>query len=57
LKRRHETAFASLLISNFRDGEGEVLRANNEGYDHKEQVDSLRRIFEIVFDLIEWEQN
>ncbi len=56
LRRRHETAFASLLISNFRDGEGELLEANTAGYDHKEQVDSLRRLFEKVFDLIEWEQ-
>jgi hypothetical protein len=56
LRRRHETAFASLLISNFRDGEGELLQANAAGYDHKEQVDSLRRLFEKVFDLVEWEQ-
>jgi hypothetical protein len=57
LKRRHETAFASLLISNFRDGEGDLLQANTAGYDHKEQVDSLRRLFEKVFDIIEWEQS
>ncbi len=56
LSRRHETAMTSLVISNFRDGEGEILQANNAGYDHREQVDSLRRLFEIMFDLMKWEQ-
>jgi hypothetical protein len=55
--RRHETALASLVINNFRDGVGELIQPNTAGYDHREQVDSLRRLFEVVFGLMEWEQS
>jgi Rad17 P-loop domain len=55
-KRRHETSFVSLVINNFKDGEGELLKANTAGYDHEAQINSLRHLFEKVFDLIAWEQ-
>ncbi len=56
-KRRHKSTFASLVINNFKNGEGELLQPNTAGYDHKEQVDSLRVLFETVYDLMEWEQS
>ena len=52
---RHELVSACLVISNFLTGEGEVLRKNAEGYDHRRQVESLRRLFEVVMALMDWE--
>jgi hypothetical protein len=52
---RHELAFASLVISNFETGMKEPLWANSEGYDQRLQVQSLRRLFEIVASLKQWE--
>jgi hypothetical protein len=52
---RHELVFASLVISNFLTGAGERLRPNAEGYDQKLQVESLRRLFETVDALRQWE--
>lgn len=53
---RHELVSASLVISNFTTGEGEVLRKNVEGYDHRRQVESVRRLFEVVTALLQWEK-
>jgi hypothetical protein len=52
---RHESCFASLVISNFATGRDERLKANAEGYDHQLQVSSLRRLFETVDTLKNWE--
>lgn len=53
---RHETVAASLLISNFCTGEGEVLVKNSAGYDHKRSVESIRRLLEVLKALREWEE-
>jgi hypothetical protein len=53
---RHELAFVSLVISNYVSGKNELLKPNVEGYDHLLQVESLRRVFEIVAALKEWEE-
>ena len=52
---RHELAFASLVISNFTTGAGEKLTPNAAGYDQKLQVESLRRLFETIDGLRQWE--
>jgi hypothetical protein len=52
---RHETVLASLVISNFSTGAGEHLKPNAAGYDQKLQVGSLRRLFETVDALRQWE--
>ncbi len=52
---RHEFAFASLVISNFVTGHDERLKLNTAGYDHPRQVNSLRRLFETLGALQEWE--
>lgn len=52
---RHEFAFASLVIRNFVTDSGEKLKSNAEGYDHRSQVESLRRLIETVDALKNWE--
>jgi hypothetical protein len=52
---RHETAFSALVISNFLTGTGDQLKPNAAGYDQKMQVESLRRLFETVDALRQWE--
>jgi hypothetical protein len=52
---RHELALTSLVISNFTTGAGEQLKPNAGGYDQKLQVESLRRMFEIIEKLRQWE--
>ena len=52
---RHDYVFGSLVISNFLDQEGQVLKANKEGYDQKLQVESQRRLFETLDALRLWE--
>jgi hypothetical protein len=54
---RHETVFASLVISNFTTGNKEVLATTAAGYDQNLQVASLRRLCETLYALKEWEQN
>ncbi len=54
-KFRHELVPASLVISNFVTGEAEPLLKNAEGYDHRRQVESVRRLFEAVKALMDWE--
>ena len=51
----HEIAFASLVIQNFSDSTGIKLKANCLGYDHPLQLDSLRKVFETVDSLKNWE--
>jgi hypothetical protein len=52
---RHELAFASLLISNLRDGKGDVLWPNAEGYDQQQRAESTLRLLEALAALQEWE--
>jgi hypothetical protein len=54
---RHELVRASLIINNFQSGEGELLARNTAGYDHRLQVESLRRLFEAINALREWEES
>lgn len=53
---RHEVAFVSLTISNFVAADGERLRPNAEGYDQRLQVESVRRLFHAVGQLLVWEK-
>lgn len=52
---RHEFAFVSLVINNFDTRANERLRKNAAGYDHRLQVESVRRLFEFVAALKDWE--
>lgn len=52
---RHEIIPVSLVISNLVTGQGEVLAKNVEGYDHQQQVKSIRRLFELLDALRKWE--
>ena len=52
---RHEYVFASLVIRNFLDQNGQVLKANTAGYDQQLQVESLRHLFETLDALRQWE--
>jgi hypothetical protein len=52
---RHEIATVSLVINTFATAGGEVLKPNLEGYDHRRQVESVRRLFELLGALLEWE--
>lgn len=56
LNFRHEYAFSSLVISNFTTGMKETLKPNSEGYDQSLQVASLRRLFETIAALKDWEE-
>jgi len=51
---RHEHHGCSLLIGNLVTASGETLVKNAEGYDHRAQVESVRRVFEIVEGLHAW---
>jgi hypothetical protein len=55
LRFRHEFSFASLVISNFMAGRDVTLSRNAAGYDQNLQVASLRRLFETVAALKQWE--
>ncbi len=52
---RYELLPLSLVISNFMSRDGEMLRTNTAGYDHRRQVESVRRLFEVLQALMEWE--
>ena len=52
---RHELALASLVISNFRTGKGEVLKPNAAGYDQDYHVRSLRNLIGTLEALRRWE--
>lgn len=53
---RHEFVFASLVISNFWTGAGERLKKNTAGYDHQAHAESLRRLYETIEALRNWEE-
>jgi hypothetical protein len=52
---RHELIATSLVISNFETGIGENMRKNAAGYDHKQSIESIRRLQEALDALREWE--
>jgi hypothetical protein len=52
---RHECLPMSLVINNLSTAENELLSRNAEGYDHKRQVSSVRKLFEMLNALREWE--
>jgi len=52
---RHEHVFGSLVIANFVTGFRERLAPNAAGYDHELFVGSLRRMFETLEALRNWE--
>ncbi len=52
---RYEFVFACLVISNFTTSLGENLQKNSQGYDHAMHAQSLRRLFEVVDALKNWE--
>ena len=56
LSFRHEFVFSSLVISNFMTGLNQTLKPNAEGYDQNLQVASLRRLFETIAALKDWEK-
>jgi hypothetical protein len=53
---RHEFVPASLVINNLLSVAGELLCKNTEGYDHRKQVESVRRLFEVMDALRQWEE-
>lgn len=52
---RHETAFVSLLIANMVSPKGETLKKNAAGYDQRAQIESVRRLYEAIGQLLLWE--
>ncbi len=54
---RHEHLPLSLVIANMVTKSGEILFKNAEGYDQRRQVEGVRRLFEVVHALREWEGN
>ncbi len=52
---RHELAMASLVIRNFTAETNEVLQPNVAGYDQWQQTASVRRLFQTLDSLREWE--
>ncbi|MGF1580357.1 MAG: hypothetical protein ACFCD0_13425 [Gemmataceae bacterium] len=52
---RHEFVYGSFVIGNFITGVRELLQPNTASYDHHEYVQSLRRLFEAIDALREWE--
>jgi energy-coupling factor transporter ATP-binding protein EcfA2 len=52
---RHELLRTSLVISNFETIKCERLKKNSEGYDHRQSVESVRRLLEAINSLREWE--
>lgn len=52
---RAESLMASLVIGNWTTAENELLVKNAAGYDHRLCIASIRRIFECLHGLIEWE--
>jgi glycine/D-amino acid oxidase-like deaminating enzyme len=53
---RHEAVFASLVISNFVTGNGELLAETVAGYDQNLQAESLLRFIAVLDGLRHWEE-
>jgi len=51
---RHEPHLLSLVIGNFVTSKDETLAKNAQGYDHRAQIESVRRLFEILDGLRKW---
>ncbi len=54
---RYELLTLALVISNLKTKQGETLWKNSEGYDQRQQVEGVRRLFEVLKSLLEWEGN
>ena len=52
---RHDLALASLVIANFATVTGDPIRKSVAGYDHQIQVESVRKLIEMVLALKDWE--
>jgi len=53
----YERLSVCLVISNwYLKRADQRLKSNESGYDHRRQVETLRRLFEVMLTLIEWEQ-
>ena len=53
---RVEFVFGSLVVCNFETQQGERLASNEAGYDQRDQVQSIRHLFEVVAALKAWEE-
>ncbi len=53
---RYERLPVCLVISNWNTKLEQRLKPNEAGYDHRRQVESLRRMYEVLLALIQWEQ-
>ena len=51
---RHESHLLALLIGNLITHKEETLAKNVQGYDHRMQVESVRRLFEIIDGVRQW---
>jgi hypothetical protein len=51
---RHEPHLLSLVIGNFVTARDETLTKNVQGYDHRIQIESVRRLFEIIDGVRKW---
>jgi len=54
-KFRHELALASLVIANLVTPGGDELKKNAAGYDQRLHVESVKRLIELLYGLVEWE--
>jgi energy-coupling factor transporter ATP-binding protein EcfA2 len=54
---RTETVFVSLLISNLTTSRNEILKKNTAGYDQKLQIESVRRLYNVIAELMIWESS
>jgi hypothetical protein len=51
---RHETHLCSLIIGNLVTAKDELMARNVQGYDHRAQIESVRRVFEMIDALRKW---
>lgn len=52
---RHELVLGSLVIANFVTAAGDLLARTTAGYDQHRQVESVKRLIEVIYGLVEWE--
>ena len=55
-KFRHEYIYCSLIINRLMTDKGELMKNNKAGYDHGLYMQSLRRLFETIDSMREWEE-